>query len=562
MIMNNTENEKLRKMEALQNIIFPRDDSAPRELYFRSWNYSLSEKGLVIDKGGSLDFSTYFNLFSFDKWNEYTGLESLSLVMNISGSCVVKLYSFDDNGEVIKESVRNVPVGGDVVLTVPEILYSGHIGMSIEATSLFRLKSAYWGSALLLFQRHIRTAAVFCTYNRDEFLFPNLKVIRNSEIENLDVFVVDNASRIDESSIKEFGDDFYLFHNPNTGGSGGFTRGLMEALKSDVSYTHVLFMDDDIRLEGETLFRSQTLLSHLRPEYKKHFLSGAMLQLDKPHLMFESTARWNGVRVKNYKKDLDLRSLENLCQADRNENNKNSYAAWWYCGIPLSKGMERDLPFPFFIYGDDMDYSLKRASGLLTLNGIGVWHEPFTKKFSPLFKSYFFCRNTMILNSLHSRKFNYFHNALNSAAHFFVQLFVHDYRSASLALDALEDYLEGAEYVAALDEGDILSRSGAETDFRTRSIKELNRAYPIQDNFRRWFSPWYFMHKKLAVYSYDRKTMEIRRRSFKTVFALLGRFCRLRCLFFIRYSRVSRSYRKLERNEQFWQQRFDAARGA
>jgi GT2 family glycosyltransferase len=548
--------------QVLQNIVLSQSDFAPQEVFYKSEKSFPAKKGLVLDQDGTLDFFSYFNMFSWDKWQEYTGIDSLSLVLDLAGSCEVAIRCLDSSGKVQGESVTLLQTGGSTLLDVPDGMCTGHIGFSIRAKSPVCLKSAYWGTSSGNFRRDIRTAAVFCSFNRDEYLYPNLKVIRNEELNNLDVFVVDNASRIDENGIREISENFYLFHNPNTGGSGGFTRGILEAVKSSRGYTHVLLMDDDIRLNGETLFRAQALISLLKPEYQKHFLSGAMLQLDKPQMMFESTARWNGFRVKNYKKDLDITQVKNICLADKDEKRDNCYAAWWFCGIPLSGGIENDLPFPFFIYGDDMDYSFKRAPGLLTMNGIAVWHEPFAKKFSPLFKSYFFCRNTLILNSLHSRKFNYFHNTLNSAAHFFVQLFVHDYRSASLALDAVEDYLEGAEYVTALDEQDILKCKSLPTDFKARSENELKGTYPIQANFRRWFSPWYFFHRKLAVYDYEQSGAEIRIRSVRKILTLLNRYFKLRFLFILRYPRVSSGYRKLERDGQFWHDRLCMLEGA
>jgi len=38
-----------------------------------------------------------------------------------------------------------------------------------------------------------------------------------------------------------------LIPNKNVGGSGGFARGLVEALQEN-TYSHFLFMDDDIEL--------------------------------------------------------------------------------------------------------------------------------------------------------------------------------------------------------------------------------------------------------------------------------------------------------------------------
>lgn len=545
----------------LQHFTLSAKKGVPYDLYYRGSRILPSKNGIVIDRGGVLDLATYFNLFSWDKWSLYTGLESLSLIVDIKGSCVVTIHSLDENAQVLEESVTTILSSGEFELAVPERMFAGKLAVQIEAKSPCMLISATWSSAKLPFKHSSRIAAVFCTFNRDEYLFENLNVLKDAGMDNLDVLIVDNASRIEQSKITELGDGFRLFHNPNVGGSGGFTRGIMEALKSRENYSHVLLMDDDIRIEAEAVRRSGVLLSCLKPEYDNHFLSGGMMQLDKPHMMFESTARWNGMRVKNYYKDLDLTEIENLCSSDQDMKANNKYAAWWYCGIPLKKDMDTQLPFPFFIYGDDMDYSLKRASGFITMNGIAVWHEPFTKKFSPLFKSYFFCRNTLILNSLHHRKFSVLNSLVNAWSHFYVQIFVHDYRSASLALDAFDDFLEGAEYVTALNEMELLKDKNMPTDFRKRSREELKDTYRIPASFRRWYSPWYFLHGKLAVYSHDEVEAEIRSRNWKEIIILTLRFWKLNLSGLYRYYPASRSYRNLQRSTTFWQNRLDTAQG-
>jgi hypothetical protein len=77
--------------------------------------------------------------------------------------------------------------------------------------------------------------------------------------------------------------------------------------------------------------------------------------------------------------------------------NQSQYAAWWYCAIPLEPDMLTDLPLPFFVNGDDIEYSMRRAAGLLRLNGIGVWHEPFELKASAV-RRYLTVRNGLIIN--------------------------------------------------------------------------------------------------------------------------------------------------------------------
>ena len=52
---------------------------------------------------------------------------------------------------------------------------------------------------------------------------------------------------------------------------------------------------------------------------------------------------------------------------------------------------------PIFIKGDDVEYSIRNQQSILTVNGIGVWHEAFGKKENPAIK-YFSDRNMFLVN--------------------------------------------------------------------------------------------------------------------------------------------------------------------
>lgn len=54
---------------------------------------------------------------------------------------------------------------------------------------------------------------------------------------------------------------------------------------------------------------------------------------------------------------------------------------------------------PVFIHRDDIEYGI-RMGKLMTLNGIGVWHEAVTKKL-PQIGEYYDIRNMAILNAIH-----------------------------------------------------------------------------------------------------------------------------------------------------------------
>ena len=80
--------------------------------------------------------------------------------------------------------------------------------------------------------------------------------------DNIGVFVADNGGTLTESDYPDRG--VKVMKNKNVGGTGGFVRCLLEALEDpDKEWTHILFLDDDIRLEPESIYRTYMLYSFI-----------------------------------------------------------------------------------------------------------------------------------------------------------------------------------------------------------------------------------------------------------------------------------------------------------
>lgn len=504
------------KVSKLQNILLKPSFTNSENLYFSGMNYGNHSNGIYIKFAGVLDFYSYFNLFSWKKWSQYTDIKSLGLRLNLKGESEIVFYSWDISGE--KKEIYSTFVSGDNLtqIDIPSHLLSGQISFKIIPVRETLFISGEWISTDLPFTREINMAAVICTYKNDHDLFRNLELIKNNLSLNLELFIIDNDSRIKKEALNYYGPEFHLFHNPNTGSSGGFARGIIQASLNKSNFSHIILMYDDIQLEPDSINRSITLLRHLKPEYKNYFISGTMFHIDKPYLMLESIPAWNGFRIKKNYSNRDILDPKSIGQLDRDYGLQNQFSPWSFCAFPLTEKIKEDLPFPFFIYGDDMDYSFRHAEGFLSLNGIGVWLKPVHKKFDSFFRSYFFCRNTLILNSLHISRFSFFSSMLNALSKFFTQLFVHNYEAARFSLMAVEDFLEGAEYVIALNEPELLKKY-------SDSIETTN-------------------YKK----------------SFREIFLLLLKSFSLSFYFLFAYKKAARSFRHIKRNQSFWTKRFYA----
>lgn len=146
------------------------------------------------------------------------------------------------------------------------------------------LEPGYYGSPIPDARLNpTKLAAVICTYKREDYVKRNLQHLNQSifaqpqqEIaRHLDVFVVDNGKTLDRAEIET--EQIRLFPNKNCGGSGGFTRGIIEALRRKEAFSHVLLMDDDILLESNVLIKTIRFLQIVRPEHADLAIGGSML---------------------------------------------------------------------------------------------------------------------------------------------------------------------------------------------------------------------------------------------------------------------------------------------
>ncbi len=150
-----------------------------------------------------------------------------------------------------------------------------------------RLLGGAWWGAFGREARAVKIAVVICSCFREDITRRKAALLQNGLEPSLPVtiMVVDNGRTL---SREDFDPRVRLYPNPNTGGAGGFTRGLIEALESGEGFTHVLFSDDDAFFGPDALRRTLTLLGLARPEYAGARLSGAMMIAERPTVQHAS----------------------------------------------------------------------------------------------------------------------------------------------------------------------------------------------------------------------------------------------------------------------------------
>ena len=365
-------------------------------LYFKpAGNVVFENSCCRLQSGDAVDLLTYFNAFSLKKWGKYTGLKQLAVRGTVQGRVSVEAFGLNDDKTEIP--LVKSEVSGDFNLNIPlQTQAMTLVGLKVTAIDNSLLSDfAYYGEFPQWSQQNIGVAIT--TYKREEYVLKTIDILQRFAKINpwLSIVVVDNGNTLEEK------EDYHLrlIHNANFGGSGGFSRGIIENMRNPRT-DYVLLMDDDIELEITALERTGAFLSALKPEYRESFFSGAMLNIDEPTRQIERTAIWKGLRSAPHGVNDPLDKRESLLKGENIPFVKNTYGSWWYCAIPVCSIRKMGLPLPVFIKGDDLEYSIRNGQEVLSLNGIGVWHEPFFKKYSTV-TVYYWIRNGLMLDIIH-----------------------------------------------------------------------------------------------------------------------------------------------------------------
>lgn len=456
-------------MIRLFRILFPKENICPESsLYYRASAadpraVEQRDGALAVRDGACVSFDTYFNAFPFCKFREYTGVDSVRVVLKAQGSFSFRLYSLRlsaGNGtarSLLQEKKADCLPDAPVSLlqdfsALPEdgLLY-------LEAQALSGGAVFYGGSFAAgeaAAQNRVKIAAVVCTYRREEFVYRNMRNVDREIYHSgdgpirgdIDFFIVDNGHTIDGTEVEN--EHVRVFRNRNWGGSGGFARGMIEACREPGSYTHVLLMDDDILFETDVLERTAAFLKVLKPEYAEYSLAAGMLEQERPWVQYEAGGVWKGRRGRLLRAGMDLRAPEQILLNERGP--EAQYCGWWYMCIPLAVPERFGLPFPFFLKSDDSEYCIRSGSRLIFIGGVGVWHQTFAGKKTPLLE-YYLKRNEMILNALHFPRYGLLHNLGKLFLALGKQTVLYHFAGVDYLFAAYRDFLEGADFFLRTD---------------------------------------------------------------------------------------------------------------
>lgn len=410
-------------------------------------------------QGDILLYDGYFNILSCRKWSHFTEVNDIKLRLEVRGSGEVCIYSED--GEI-----RSVSVGMETItlseceINLPQINQQDFLWFSFRGNGPedTLVHAAYITEQIPAHK--VQLAVDICTFRREEYVRHNLSVLRKEILDNqehllhgkLDIYVIDNGQTLSEKElgIKDHEENVFLIYNKNAGGTGGFTRGMLEVLKrkKKKDYTHIILMDDDAVLEPEAFIRCNALLSFLRDEFRNCCISGAMLDLEKPYIQNEAGSLYLNGQPVPLGSGTDLRGRSEVIENERLYS--TDYAGWWWACYSLKTVREDNLPLPFFIHFDDIEYGVRNKPEIILLNGICIWHPtPLTKR--PQTNVYYDVRNRLVTNSLRTVNTSMFKELKGCLNEMGYHLLKYQYSTSEMVLKAVKDFTAGPKYFGGID---------------------------------------------------------------------------------------------------------------
>lgn len=400
---NNTSTPPTTHTYPLQRFIMPNlDFGGSAELYFRILTPGVtplfSERKLQFVPTARCAFDTFYNSFTIQSWQDNCNIPDLSFTLEGAGRFVVRIgiHRLHCDQIFLTEKQVNISPENPITLEIEAwpSLVNGMIYVEVEALS----EGVITGGTFNTTQapvRDVRLGIVITHFKREKYIIPAAQRIHDAILNNpkhkdhFALVIVDNSKTLSPSDVE----GATLIPNLNLGGSGGFTRGLLH-LKDVGDFTHCLFMDDDASCEIESILRTHALLSYTTG--KKIAVAGALLRDLAHHFLFEKGAQFQNT-CQPLKHGLDMRRIDHLLLSEYNDK-KADFGGWWFFAFSLQDVTH--YPFPFFVRGDDIMFSMMNKFNILTQNGIACYGDDFGYKSGPL-QIYLDVRNHLLQKMTH-----------------------------------------------------------------------------------------------------------------------------------------------------------------
>ena len=486
----------------LQNLVFSEENS---ELYFH-------------EKEDELYADGYFNLLDIAKRKKYTNIKDVILHVKATGySSVTIMHDKEEVGEyligadwIFEEKSTEDMENRDCVRNATELVLpydrydSGVFWVRFNAdgdkkdehSTHRQIEAAFYG--VVESKRDTGICIGMCTYKREEYVRKNVsqvkKIMASSEevSRHLSMYIIDNGNTIKSEDIgidsgnESF--DIRVFSNKNAGGASGFTRAMIEAIRNreKKNFTHILLMDDDVRVMEDLFVRLYGVLCSLKDEYKDIRIGGELFRKEFPWIL-NSRGEWSERYLTESADHLkNLRNLDTCFEViGRKVNDKRLYSGWWCACYALDMIERTSLPLPIFIHDDDISFEKEHAENrIIFLNGISVWHNGF--EFSNYgVNQYYHIRNKLIGSSLYEPDINAAKAAKWVLKCMVALLISYRYKEIEYIAQAVKDFVKGPEWLRSLDSEKLNSklRIQFKADSMTEDVFDNKDIQKYRDDF-------------------------------------------------------------------------------
>ncbi len=429
---------------------------------------------LEIGAESEVSFATYFNAFPASYWRRWSTLESVVLRVELTGSGRVDVYRskatgarITVGGEPIASGDSGSPAVVEFEIDLSPFEDGGWIWFDITTDTNSTLHGAGWYAPDVAPGR-ANVAVGIPTFNRPADCVNALTALTSDPLVDKVISAVivsdQGTSKVKdhpgfEAAAAALGNRLSVHNQPNLGGSGGYSRVMYEALKN-TDCEQILFMDDDIRVEPDSILRALALNRFAKTPT---LVGGQMLNLQEPshlHVMGEmvdaDNFMWTGAVNTEYDHNFAKYAL-----SDEEEYRSRllhrridvDYNGWWMCMIPRQVAEELGQPLPLFIKWDDADYGLRAGEHgypTVTLPGAAIWHMAWSDKDDAIdWQAYFHLRNRLVVAAMH-----WDGNVSGLIASHFKATIKHlmclEYSTVAIQNKAMDDFLAGPEHIFSI----------------------------------------------------------------------------------------------------------------
>jgi len=454
----------------------------------------LSRHSTSVRAGERVSFGTYFNAFPASYWRRWTNLETVRLTVRTTGTGAVSVYKSNARGALqhVETQRVNAPTTSTFELSLKPFGDGGWYWFDLVAGSEpLILEEAEWQAPGAPVSQGTVTLEI-TTLNKTDFCLNNLRIL-GEHPEALkclkEVLIVDQGTKkvADAEGFAEveamMDGKLRIINQANLGGSGGFARGMYEAVESGSDY--VLLLDDDVVMEPESISRLVTFADRCKTPT---IVGGHMFDLYNRTVLHTF-----GETVNPYRFQPDQPHAEQSLGHDFVRSNLRQtswlhrrvdvdYNGWWMCLIPTKVIRDIGLSLPVFIKWDDAEYGLRaKTAGYPTVSmpGSAVWHVSWIDKDDLVgWQAYFHTRNRMIAALLHS-PYEHGGRVVRETGYMDLKhLISMQYYTAVGRAMALRDLLKGPEQLHDLLPTKLPEIRGMVSEFSDAQIQSEPEAFP------------------------------------------------------------------------------------